>query len=160
MKDSHAFVVVSGPVEVLFLSQSRSGFCPFSMASLSILRIRVVNPLAHWEFQRIVWWEFRSKTDSEQEKSKTKMEKNNKQDRKRGKDEEVKRLRERRKQLRDNISIYLYIYISISIYIYAVELITGPRFGIFKVNNWATFAFYKKLFFKKHYKNRGFSRFF
>ena len=43
---------------------------------------------------------------------------------------------------------------------HAVELITGPRFGIFKVNNWATFVFYKKLFFKKHYKNRGFSRFF
>ena len=28
-------------------------------------------------------------------------------------------------------------------YIYiAVELITGPRFGIFKVNNWATFVFF------------------
>ena len=45
------------------------------------------------------------------------------------------------------------------IYIYAVELITGPRLGHFKVNNWATFVFYKKLFFKKNYKNRGFSRF-
>ena len=28
------------------------------------------------------------------------------------------------------------------------------------VNNWATFVFLKKLLFKKHYKNRGFSRFF
>ena len=40
------------------------------------------------------------------------------------------------------------------------ELITGPRLGHFKVNNWATFVFYKKIVFHtKHYKNRGFSRF-
>ena len=28
------------------------------------------------------------------------------------------------------------------------------------VTNWATFVFLKRLFVKKHYKNRGFSRFF
>ena len=27
------------------------------------------------------------------------------------------------------------------------------------VTNWATFVFLKRLFVKKHYKNRGFSRF-
>ena len=41
---------------------------------------------------------------------------------------------------------------SLNIVPIAVELITGPRFVIFKVNNWATFVFYKKLFFEKHYK--------
>ena len=35
------------------------------------------------------------------------------------------------------------------IYIYAVELVSGPRFGHFKVNNWATFVFYKKIVFQK-----------
>ena len=58
----------------------------------------------------------------------------------------------------DDSDLMLYIYIYL--YIYAVKLITRPRFGHFKVNNWATFVFYKKLFCKKHYKNRGFSRFF
>ena len=58
------------------------------------------------------------------------------------------------------LSLSISFFLSLYVYIYAVELITGPRFGIFKVNNWATFVFYKKLFFKKHYKNRGFSRFF
>ena len=31
----------------------------------------------------------------------------------------------------------------------AVELITGPRLGHFKVNNWATFVFFEKIVFSK-----------
>ena len=45
-------------------------------------------------------------------------------------------------------------------YIYAVRLLSGPRLGVLIVTNWATFVFLKKLFLKKHYKNRGFSRIF
>ena len=52
--------------------------------------------------------------------------------------------------------IYIYTYI----YIYAVKLLSGPRLGVLIVTNWATFAFLKRLFVKKHYKNRGFSNFF
>ena len=36
----------------------------------------------------------------------------------------------------------------------------GHVWAILMVNNWATFVFLKKLFVKKHYKNRGFSGFF
>ena len=35
----------------------------------------------------------------------------------------------------------------------------GHVWAILMVNNWATFVFLKKLFVKKHYKNRGFSGF-
>ena len=63
-----------------------------------------------------------------------------------------------------SLSLYLSLYLSISIYIYiymhAVESITGPSLGVFKVNNWSKFVFFtKKAFVKKHYKNRGFSTF-
>ena len=36
----------------------------------------------------------------------------------------------------------------------------GHVWGFLIVTNWATFVFLKRLFVKKHYKNRGFSRFF
>ena len=36
----------------------------------------------------------------------------------------------------------------------------GHVLGFLMVTNWATFVFLKRLFVKKHYKNRGFSRFF
>ena len=45
-----------------------------------------------------------------------------------------------------------YIYILWSYYL-------GHVWGFLIVTNWATFVFLKRLFVKKHYKNRGFSRF-
>ena len=42
------------------------------------------------------------------------------------------------------------------IYIYAAKLVTGPRFGIFKVNNWATSKLITGPRSFLHYKNRGF----
>ena len=51
-------------------------------------------------------------------------------------------------------------YINIYIYIYAVVLLSGPSLAFWGVIIWAKFAFYKTLFVKKHYKNRGFSTFF
>ena len=44
----------------------------------------------------------------------------------------------------------------IYIYIYAVKLITGPRLGHFKVNNWATSKLITGPRHFLHYKNRGF----
>ena len=49
--------------------------------------------------------------------------------------------------------VYIYIYMLWSYYL-------GHVWGFLIVTNWATFVFLKRLFFKKHYKNRGFSRFF
>ena len=46
------------------------------------------------------------------------------------------------------------------IYIYAVVLLSGPSLAFWGVIIWAKFVFYKTLFVKKHYKNRGFSTFF
>ena len=54
------------------------------------------------------------------------------------------------------IYIYLYIYI----YTYAVELLIGPSLGVLIVIHRSKFAFFKKLFVKQHYANRGFSTFF
>ena len=39
-------------------------------------------------------------------------------------------------------------------------VIIGHALGFSMVTNWATFVFLETLFVKKHYKNRGFSRFF
>ena len=49
--------------------------------------------------------------------------------------------------------IYIYIYMLWSYYL-------GHVWRFLIVTNWATFVFLKRLFVKKHYKNRGFSRFF
>ena len=49
--------------------------------------------------------------------------------------------------------IHIYIYMLWRYYL-------GHVWGFLIVTNWATFVFLKKLFLKKHYKNRGFSRFF
>ena len=51
-----------------------------------------------------------------------------------------------------DVHIYIYIYI-------AVELLTGPSLGVFKVINWSKFVFFKTLFVNKHYK-MGFWRIF
>ena len=50
--------------------------------------------------------------------------------------------------------------LSLSLYIYAVVLLSGPSLAFWGVIIWAKFVFYKTLFVKKHYKNRGFSTFF
>ena len=39
------------------------------------------------------------------------------------------------------IYIYIYMYMATYIYIYVVELLVGPSLAIFKVINWAKFAF-------------------
>ena len=52
-----------------------------------------------------------------------------------------------------SIYIYIYIYILWSYYL-------GHVWGFLIVTNWATFVFLKRLLFKKHYKNKGFGRFF
>ena len=48
--------------------------------------------------------------------------------------------------------IYIYIYALWSYYL-------GHVLGFLMVTNWAMFVFLKRLFVKKHYKNRGFNRF-
>ena len=53
-------------------------------------------------------------------------------------------------------SAHTHIYI----YIYAAKLVTGPRFGIFKVNNWATSKLITGPRSFLNYKNRGFRWFF
>ena len=50
---------------------------------------------------------------------------------------------------------HTYIYI----YIYAVKLLTGPRFAILNVTNWATLIVTNWATSFSHYKNRGFRRF-
>ena len=56
-------------------------------------------------------------------------------------------------QLVTSQHIYIYIYAC------AVVLLYGPSLAFWGVIIWAKFAFYKTLFVKKHYKNRGFSTF-
>ena len=56
-------------------------------------------------------------------------------------------------------STYIYI-IDIYIYICLWSYYLGHVWGFLIVTNWATFVFLKRLFSRKHYKNRGFSRFF
>ena len=58
------------------------------------------------------------------------------------------------------LSLSLSLYLSQSLYIYAVVLLSGPSLAFWGVIIWAKFVFYKTLFVKKHYKNRGFSTFF
>ena len=48
---------------------------------------------------------------------------------------------------------HIYIYMLWSYYL-------GHVWGFLIVTNWATFVFLKRLFVKKHYKNRGFNSFF
>ena len=72
-------------------------------------------------------------------------------ERARERERERERARERERERED---IYIYIYI------YAVVLLSGPSLAFWGVIFWAKFVFYKTLFVKKHYKNRGFSTFF
>ena len=63
------------------------------------------------------------------------------------------------------ICMYVYVYVSVyvyvDVYVYVLwSYYLGHVWGFLIVTNWATFVFLKKLFLKKHYKNRGFSRFF
>ena len=45
------------------------------------------------------------------------------------------------------------------IHIYAVEAVTGPSLGVFKVSNWSKFVFCQSIVCQKHYKIGGFSPF-
>ena len=59
-----------------------------------------------------------------------------------------------------NFTAYIYIYIHIYIHMYVLwSYYLGHVLGFLMVTNWATFAFLKRLFVKRHYKNRGFSNF-
>ena len=59
-----------------------------------------------------------------------------------------------------SLSLSFFLYAHVYIYIYAVELLSGPRLGVFNSYWLGHVCFFEKVVFKKHYKNRGFSRLF